>query len=226
MSEESKKTNATLVAKFTSNIRKHNLYWLIAVILAVALSVLIIQRGVLESGGQVSDGVITSTDRPSEVKPGADYDWRGGESDPKKIVIENIGVDAFVQKVGVDKNQQIAVPNNIHIAGWFADSVKVGEKGLSIIDGHVDGLTTGGVFKELSQLKSGDSIKIEKGDGSLVSYEVMQNITVPLNESAGVLYSQDPKVESQLNLITCIGNFDRNSQTYDKRIIVTAKKTN
>lgn len=224
MNEEPKKKTTSLFRKVASNLKKRNLYLVIAVILVAAVSLLLIQRGASGNNGQGSDDIITSTDRPSEVKPGADYDWRGGESDPKKIVIENINVDAFVQKVGVDKNQQIAVPNNVHIAGWFVDSAKIGEKGLSIIDGHVDGLTTGGVFKDLGKLKAGDVVKIEKGNGNLVSYEVMQNITVPTGESAGLLYSQDPKVESQLNLITCIGNFDTDSQTYDKRVIVTAKK--
>lgn len=226
MSEDPNKTTTPLVEKVTSNFRRWNLFRLIAILLVVASSVLFIERVAFDSDGIINsnDEIVTSTDRPDETKPGPNYKWRGRDTDPKKIYIDNIGVDAFVQKVGVDKNQQIAVPNNIHIAGWFVDSAKIGEKGLSIIDGHVDGLTTGGVFKDINKLKAGDVIKVEKGDGSIVSYEVMQNITVPTGESAGILYSQDPKVESQLNLITCEGNYDREAQTYDKRVIVIAKK--
>lgn len=227
MSKESNYiSNTPLAKKVTGNLRKWNIFSIAVALLVVFALVFISQKGALVGNEEENgiDEIITSTDRPDETKPGADYKWRGRESDPKKIVIDKIAVDAFVQKVGIDKNQQIAVPNNIHIAGWFIDSAKIGDKGLSIIDGHVDGLTTGGVFKDLNKLNVGDIVIIEKGDGSIVSYEVMQNITVPTDESAGILYSQDPKVESQLNLITCIGDFDTETQTYDKRVIVTAKR--
>lgn len=226
-SKTEESTSKKIVKKITGDLRVWNLLRVLAMVLVVIGSLLVVQKSGLNNGDTESgsDEIVTSTDRPDETKPGPNYKWRGRDTDPKKIYIDKIGVDAYVQKVGVDKNQQIAVPNNIHIAGWFIDTSKIGEKGLSIIDGHVDGLTTGGVFKDLNKLKAGDSIKIEKGDGSVVSYEIMQNITVPTSESAGVLYSQDPKVESQLNLITCIGNYDREAQTYDKRVIVTAKKT-
>lgn len=82
--------------------------------------------------------VTYSTETPEEKLPvDAGYSWKGQKNDPKRIVISKIGVDSLVQNVGVDQNQQIAVPNNIHIAGWFIDSVRPGESGLSIIDGHV-----------------------------------------------------------------------------------------
>ena len=57
----------------------------------------------------------------------------------RRLLLQVISIDAYLQNVGVDQNNQIAVPNNIHIAGWFVDSVRTGENGLSIIDGRVDG---------------------------------------------------------------------------------------
>lgn len=219
-------TPSTLVKKLTSNLRAWNLLRVLSIVLVVIGSLLVMQKSMISNGDSKSgvDEIVTSTDRPDETKPGPNFKWRGKESDPKKIFIDSIGVDAFVQKVGVDKNQQIAVPNNIHIAGWFVETAKIGDKGLSIIDGHVDGLTTGGVFKDLVNTKAGDIIKVELGDGKVIIYEIIENVTVPLGESAGILYSQDPKVESQLNLITCIGNYNNDTQTYDKRVIVKAKK--
>src|SRR5262245_48002539 len=88
------------------------------------------------SGPQV---VTYSTDQPDENEPPKDYNWSGTATDPKKIIIPSIGVDAFVQQVGVDQKKQIAVPDNIHMVGWFINSVRPGQKGLSIIDGHVNG---------------------------------------------------------------------------------------
>ena len=68
----------------------------------------------------------------------------------RRLLLQVISIDAYLQNVGVDQNNQIAVPNNIHIAGWFVDSVRPGENGLSVIDGHVDGrVANEGVLRTL-----------------------------------------------------------------------------
>src|SRR5690606_1027811 len=109
-----------------------------------------------KSSSNLEDEVITySVDTPSETKPGPEGGWRGAAHEPKKIVIPSIGVDGFIQKVGVDQNAEIAVPNNIHKAGWFVDSVLPGERGLSIIDGHLSGRQNDGIFKSLAKLEEG-----------------------------------------------------------------------
>ncbi len=106
-------------------------------------------------------GVIThSTDTPSETKPGKDYKWTGAAEDPKKIVISKISVDGFVQQVGVDQNNQVAVPNNLYMVGWFVQTVQPGKPGLSVIDGHVTGRKNDGIFKNLDKLKAGDRYSV------------------------------------------------------------------
>ena len=169
-----------------------------------------------------SDVITYSTDQPDENRPGPDYDWKGGPNDPKKIVIPNASTDAFIQKVGVDQHQAVGVPNNVHIAGWFVDSARPGDKGLSIIDGHVDGRTDVGVFEKLIKLTKGDTFTVELGNGSKLNYKVTDVVSVPEKEAAAILFSQDPSITSQLNLITCGGRFDRNARAYDNRVIVSA----
>lgn len=165
-----------------------------------------------------------STDRPSEKKPDDDYVWRGAPGEPKKIIVPSLGIDAFVQKVGVDQNQQIAVPNNIHIAGWFVDSVRPGQNGLSIIDGHVDGRTVNeGVFARLGELKTDDEYSVQMGDDTVHHYRVHSIVTKPTNEIADTLYSQIPTITSQLNLITCAGAWLQSERTYDQRTVVISE---
>lgn len=173
---------------------------------------------------QKTEVITYSTDTPGEEKPSVDYNWRGSADDPKKIIIKSIGVNAFLQNVGVDQNRQIAVPNNIHIAGWFVDSVRPGQKGLAIIDGHVDGrIVSEGVFGHLDTIKEGDEFTIEMGSGKELMYRVSKITTVSTEESASVLYSQAPGIDSQLNLITCTGTYLKDKKTYDKRMIVTSE---
>jgi LPXTG-site transpeptidase (sortase) family protein len=172
-----------------------------------------------------AEPVITySTDTPDESKQNADnYKWNGAPDEPKKIRITKINVDAYVQKAGVDQNKQVAVPNNVHLAGWFADSQKPGQNGLAIIAGHVSGRTTDGVFKQLGNLSKGDEFEIELGNGEIKRYKVIETNQVKESESASYLFSQSPKVKSQVNLITCGGNFNNQTDQYDDRIIVSGE---
>ncbi len=202
---------------------------LIGTILAIILALLTAwwyfgPKGESSTENIQADVITYSTDRPDEGRPGAGYAWRGGDDDPKKIILPGVGVDAYIQNVGVDQNEQIAVPNNIHIAGWFIDSVRPGENGLSIIDGHVDGRTVSdGVFSKLEKLSEGDAVMIEMGDGRTLHYRVRRLTTIVTEDSAGILYSQLPGTVSQLNLITCTGTYLKDQKTYDQRMIVAAE---
>jgi sortase A len=164
-----------------------------------------------------------STTTPSEDKPGKGYTWRGGLNDPKVIRLPTIRTEGFIQNVGVDQNKQVAVPNNIHFAGWFSNSVRPGQLGLSLIDGHVDGRVGAGIFKNLAGLKAGDKYTVEMGDGSIKQYQVKNVVTVDTKDAANILFSQDPRIKNQLNLITCGGNFSTQSGQYNKRVIVASE---
>ena len=173
---------------------------------------------------KAAEPVITvSTDKPDESKKNADnYNWSGAPEDPKKIKIGKIAVDAFVQQAGVDQNKAVAVPNNVHLASWFTESVRPGQLGLSIIDGHVSGPTVDGVFKNLNKLAKDDTFEIEQGNGVVLKYKVVEKVELKVAESAAYLFSQKPEIKSQLNLITCGGQYDRTAKQFVNRVIVAA----
>ncbi len=167
--------------------------------------------------------VIThSSDKPDETKPGKGYKWPGTAEDPKYIKLPSIKSEGYIQNVGVDQHKAVAVPSNIHIAGWFTQSARPGSEGLTIIDGHVSGWTSEGIFKRLGKLKIGDNYTVQMGDGKVLKYKVLKVDSVETDKAAAILYSQDPNIRSQLNLITCGGQFDKKSNQYQKRIIITS----
>lgn len=175
---------------------------------------------------KTSGEVLTySPDKPDEKKPGNDYKWVGGPNDPKKINLPTLNIDGFMQKVGVDQHKAMAVPGNIHMAGWFnvEGYVRPGENGLSIIDGHVDGYTDKGIFYNLKNLKKGDQYSIEFGDGHSTNFKVVDVQSVANDKAAEVLYSSDPALKKQVNLITCGGKFDKTKREYENRIIVISE---
>lgn len=141
----------------------------------------------------------------------------------ERLIIPAISLSAYIQRVEVNKQGEIGVPTNINLAGWFTGSVVPGEKGLSIIDGHVNRTKTAGVFANLTKLKSDDEIQVQLANGKKYYFSVMKVITVESSQAANQLFSQDPTVSSQLNLITCDGAYDAKKEDFSERTIVQAK---
>lgn len=208
-----------------SKINRKNFIVIIFILLASFAGIFTYLKSSTDNNKVEAEEVITySTDNPDESKSNADnYNWRGGPDDPRKIIIPKIGVESFIQQAGVDQNRKVAVPNNVHLAGWFVESVKPGQKGLSIISGHVSGRGTDGVFKRLDNLNKDDTFSIELGNGEIKNFKVLTRDQVKESDSARLLFDQNPKVSNQLNLITCGGSFDRGSNQYSDRVIVTAE---
>lgn len=203
---------------------KDRAIWILTALIVAALAVAgyFVLRGAKYQ--KVADAVV---DRPSENDPVSEgYVWQGGPDDPKKIIIAKIGVDNFIQQVGVNEKNEIAAPINIFLAGWYNQSPRPGQKGLSVIDGHRDGFKKDGIFRNLSQLQTGDELSIEFGNGSSKKFRVLGVNEVEQKDAMASLFSQNPKVKSQLNLVTCGGNYDKSKQYYDKRIIVSTEQVN
>jgi len=196
----------------------------VAVVFLLLFAAPVLYR-MLKSGNSTPEQqVITySTDNPDESFDNAQtFTWSGGPEDPRRIIIDKIQANGYIQKMGVDQHNKIAAPTNVHLAGWFIESAKPGEPGLSIIAAHVSGRSVDGLFKQLASLEINDEFQVERGDGTILRYQVIGLTTVSEAESASVLYSQDPKMSSQLNLITCSGPFDRSQNSYEQRTIVQA----
>lgn len=167
-----------------------------------------------ESAENVSEEIITE-----------DFEWQGEQNHPKYINLPSITSSGFIENNGINSKNEIAVPANVHKAGWFDQSSLPGQRGLSIISGHLNGPSrnTNGIFANLDQLRSGQQFTVELGNGQILNYEVMEVNTYSYEEAAQYLFSQKPEISSQLNLITCSGNFDTEISTFDERTIVVSK---
>jgi hypothetical protein len=200
-----------------------NKRWLLAtsVVVVTLLGVGIFLR--LQKPPEQPAPQVASAQRPSEEKiDGKEYKWSGAPDEPKYISLPTIKAGGFIQKIGVDKNKEMGVPDNIHLAGWFKDGAKPGQKGLSIIDGHVGASKDNAIFKNLLQLKANEEYTVEFGDGSHKRFRVKEITSVDTAKAASILFSQDPKTKSQLNLITCGGKYDAKSNQFAQRVIVAS----
>jgi LPXTG-site transpeptidase (sortase) family protein len=209
---------STVRKVFTSKI---GLVVVFLIVIIVAVTISLSRNDSPQKAQNYPETVTKSTDNPSE-EPIDDYVWKGSKSDPKKISLPTMGVEGYIQKVGTDQRNEVGVPSNIHLAGWFNKSSLPGKQGLSIIDGHVDGISKPGIFKELGSLSNGKTFTIEFGDGSKTTFRVTGKTKINQEDAPSVLFSQDPTVKSQLNLITCGGTYDRAHRHYLDRIIITS----
>lgn len=166
-----------------------------------------------------------SIDKPSEKKVDPNSVYTVAANQPRRIILPSINSEGFVQAVGIDQHGAIAVPANIHVAGWFVQSVTPGDAGLSIIDGHIRGRYAGGIFEYLQAVHPGDSFIIEFGDLSLRNFSVISINQIKAADATSALHQKNSEISNQLNVITCGGKFNKILNAYEDRIIVVAKLT-
>lgn len=168
--------------------------------------------------------VIHSTSHPDEtpISSGAAYVVPADQ--PRHITLPSIGASGFIQRVGLDQNNAVAVPSNVHLAGWYVAGAKPGEPGVSLIDGHLQGNYQFGIFKNLANLQAGDQFTIEFGDHSKRKFKVLTIKLYTPDDVATAMLARQAGVTSQLNLITCGGSFNPGLGGFDKRVLVTSER--
>ena len=145
---------------------------------------------------------------------------------PRYMTIEKLGIKkARVLEVGVNALGEIGTPSNIFDIGWYRDSSAPGAGGTAIYDGHNGGPTKEGVFKHLPELESGDIITVERGDGMIFNYKVVNNVTLPVakaNERMAWASRSPAMGQESLSIITCTGEWNQNDLTYLSRQFLRA----
>jgi len=172
---------------------------------------------VVEETEELDETEVTAEQRAEYTVP-ADH--------PRYLSIDKLGIkNARVLNMGLKNNGELNTPGNIFDVGWYNASGTPGSGRTLLIDGHNGGPNIEGVFKHINQLFEGDLITVERGDGEIFTYKVVENKEIPLAESDNymktALVSAVPGVEG-LTLISCIGEWSQSRQTYLSRQFVRA----
>lgn len=143
--------------------------------------------------------------------------------EPTRLRIPALSINTPVQHVGVNAKGNMAAPNNFTDVGWYKYGVVPGGDGSAVMAGHVDnGLALAGVFKRLSELKTGDEVLVERVDGSIATFVVTSSRRYPYNKvPTEIIFN--PLGSARLNLITCEGAWVKALKTYDERLVVFTK---
>jgi LPXTG-site transpeptidase (sortase) family protein len=148
-----------------------------------------------------------------------------GDSLPIRLKIPALNLDTEIEYVGLTPDGKMDTPKDITKVAWYEEGAMPGEEGSAVIAGHYG--WTGGkasAFDKLHTLKEGDTIYVEDEAGDIVSFTVshIRNYS-PEDDAADVFTSTDK--EAHLNLITCAGEWNRDTESYAERLIIFSTRT-
>lgn len=198
---------------------------------AVALSVLLAGGLGLMLGSVVPVPSLRMPQFSFGEDPFAVADPGGGtwldRSEPTRVDIDAVDVHAPLTSLDLDYEGDFEVPKlwRPHEAGWFEPGPSPGEFGPTVLMGHVDTDRSGpAVFFPLKDLDEGDEIEVTREDGIVVTYEVTAIESYPKRR---LPYEDVFGIEAgpALRLITCGGDFDRESGDYTDNVVVFAAYT-
>jgi hypothetical protein len=140
---------------------------------------------------------------------------------PVRLRIPALRVDSRLDRVGRQPDGAVAVPGRTGVAAWYERGPRPGQAGPAVILGHVDSRTGPGVFAGLSGIRPGTPIRVDRADGSAVTFRVTAVTRVPKTGfPTDLVYA--PTLEPALRLVTCGGSFDRVRESYRDNVIVYA----
>ncbi len=176
----------------------------------------------------VAAGSTVSHEDLIEVPPTEEevYEYTVAPDRPRYLTISKLGIrGARILSMGVNKSGELDTPRNIFDVGWYNKSGLPGQGGTMLIDGHNGGPHVHGVFKDLPSLTEGDLITVERGDGAIYNYEVVENVSVLLSEADAYMSTalKSPVYgKESVTLISCTGEWSQQQGTYLSRQFVRA----
>ncbi|MCC6237854.1 MAG: class F sortase [Dehalococcoidia bacterium] len=140
-----------------------------------------------------------------------------------RVRIPALGVDAPILQMGVDAAGVMEIPQSSSTVAWYGFTALPGSSGNAVMAGHVTWGGARAVFYQLQNLRPGDAIEVQTGDGG-IRYAVQRTYLVR-PEEADIAHIIGPRDGPQtLTLITCGGTFDSSAREYDHRVIVFATR--
>jgi hypothetical protein len=140
---------------------------------------------------------------------------------PVRLRIPALGIDTRLQRLGLQPDGSVAVPTRTDVAGWYEGGARPGQAGPAVILGHVDSTTGPGVFIDLATVRRGVLVRVDRADGSTVSFRITEVARVPKTRfPTDLVYA--PTLDPTLRLVTCGGSFDRSRGSYRDNVIAFA----
>lgn len=148
---------------------------------------------------------------------------------PTHIDIPAVNLHADIIEVDANPDGSLGTPplRNAKVAGWYDGSVAPGQAGASVMDAHVDSNLMKdhrGAFFYLGLTRPGIEIDVTRADHT-VSVFAIDEVQVALKTRFPTDRVYGDTAYPSLRLITCGGDFDRDTHEYLGNTIVYAHLT-
>jgi hypothetical protein len=192
-----------------------------AVLVVVAVAAVVILTAV-RSAGSAHPAAVPVTDAPPNPADSFRSVTTYAEvAPPVRIRIPAMHVDSGLIRLGLQSDGSVQVPPRTDVAGWYSGGARPGQPGPAVILGHVDSKDGPGIFIDLHAVKAGTEIKIDRADGSSVTFTVTKVQKVAKTRfPTDLVYA--PTLDPTLRLVTCGGSFDRAKGSYRDNVIAFA----
>ncbi|WP_347877101.1 class F sortase [Streptomyces albus] len=146
-------------------------------------------------------------------------------SEPRRVRIPAVRVDAPLTSVTTDGDGWIEAPpaRERNLAGWFAGAVTPGERGTSVLVGHVDNASGPAVFYPLGAVRPGMDVEVRRADGRTAVFEVYR-VEVVAKDPFPAERVYDGTGHAELRVLTCGGGYDEKNG-YAGNVVVYARMT-
>ncbi|MDE2988557.1 MAG: class F sortase [Chloroflexota bacterium] len=144
-----------------------------------------------------------------------------------QLILPSAGIRAAVVQVGLTPDGAMGSPDNPFVVGWFNRSALPGETGNALLGGHRDyqdrdGNIDVGVCWKLDETRVGDQlIMFDESQNRYYIYDIVDKATIRPDSKEAIRYLSQTR-ESVVTLITCSGDFDEQTHSYEERIVVVA----
>ena len=140
---------------------------------------------------------------------------------PIGLRIPSLGIDeAVVVDVGVETNGDFEVPIASEV-GWYRFGPTPGAEGSAVLAAHIAQGGVDGVFRYLADLEVGAEFSVIYDDGTAGDFRVTEMNQYDKDElPTDELFRKFG--DSQLVLITCGGDFNRQIRSYDDNVVAVA----
>lgn len=127
-----------------------------------------------------------------------------------------------VVPIGVTAEGVLEPPADISTAGWWVSGPRPGMPGRAVITGHIDSAAAGlGAFAALDLLHPRDTITVTDADGRTLHFKVTARQEIQKTQLDPRLLQRTTNI-SDLLLVTCIGDFNYSTRSYESNLLITA----
>jgi Sortase domain len=142
---------------------------------------------------------------------------------PVTLAVPALGIEAPVDPVGVRRDGQMTVPDDVDRVGWYRFGPVPGGAGSAVLAGHVDDGEQGlGELAPLRETRVGAEVLVTDAAGSttrwrVVSRERIDKQALPVDR----LFAREGP--PRLVLVTCGGEFLPEQGRYESNVVVVAE---